>query len=124
MATELFSVAMPAVPASGDGLRALSRPRAVDAQDPAPQAVPDLPRTISDFGSSEELATALDAIVSRAAQQGAALDFRIDDESGRVIVSLVDRRDGTVLRQMPSEEALRIARALADDSQQLIEVRA
>ena len=51
-------------------------------------------------------------------------DFRIDEDSGRVVVSVVDRRDGTVLRQMPSEEALRIARNLARYEPHLIEVRA
>jgi flagellar protein FlaG len=43
------------------------------------------------------------------------LEFRVDRDLNRVVVSVVDPRDGTVLRQMPSEEALRIARALADE---------
>ncbi|MFA5940112.1 MAG: flagellar protein FlaG [Sinimarinibacterium sp.] len=41
------------------------------------------------------------------------LAFRVDKELGRVIVSIVDRKDGTVLRQIPGEEVLRIARAIA-----------
>ncbi len=70
------------------------------------------------------LEAALDDLAARAAESGAQLDFRIDRDSGRVIVSVVDRSDGTVLRQMPSEEALRIARSLARAEPHLIELRA
>lgn len=44
-----------------------------------------------------------------AERAGVDLSFRVDAESDRVVVSVTDRRDGTVLRQIPSEEALRIA---------------
>lgn len=71
-----------------------------------------------------DLEAALDDLATRAAESGAQLDFRIDRDSGRVIVSIVDRSDGTVLRQMPSEEALRIARSLARAEPHLIELRA
>ena len=40
------------------------------------------------------------------------LQFRIDEEADRVVVSIVDSDSGRVLRQMPSEDALRIARYL------------
>jgi flagellar protein FlaG len=71
-----------------------------------------------------DIEAALEELVARAAASGASLDFRVDEDSGRVVVSVVDRRDGTVLRQMPSEEALRIARNLARFEPHLIEVSA
>lgn len=43
---------------------------------------------------------------------GRNLQFRIDDESGRVVVSVRDSDSGELIRQIPSEAALRIARAL------------
>jgi flagellar protein FlaG len=40
------------------------------------------------------------------------LEFELDPASGRLITRLVDTRDNEVLRQIPSEEMLRIAEAL------------
>ena len=106
-----------AVSPVGDGFRAFTAPQpsvpAAPAQDAAAQAVRQV-----------DIEAALEELVARAAASGASLDFRVDEDSGRVVVSVVDRRDGTVLRQMPSEEALRIARNLARFEPHLIEVSA
>jgi flagellar protein FlaG len=40
------------------------------------------------------------------------LEFELDPASGRLITRLVDTSDNEVLRQIPSEEMLRIAEAL------------
>lgn len=40
------------------------------------------------------------------------LRFQVDEESGRTIVKVVDGESGDVLRQIPSETALQIARSL------------
>jgi flagellar protein FlaG len=41
-----------------------------------------------------------------------SLQFRVDDSTGRMIVSICDSETGEVLRQVPGEEALRIAQSL------------
>ena len=128
MATELSNIVHPAVPRNGDGLssfanRGIASGTSSGAAPAAAQSATPEPALPIEAGA-DRLAQALDAIVERARTRGAALDFRVDDDSGRLIVSLVDRRDGTVLRQMPSEEALRIAKALARERPHLIEVRA
>jgi len=38
-----------------------------------------------------------------------ALQFRVDDASGRMVVSVTDAETGEVIRQVPGEEALRMA---------------
>ena len=48
------------------------------------------------------------------------LRFAVDHEAGKVIVSIVDSESGQVLRQMPSVEAMRIARYLEHDRLGLI----
>lgn len=117
MTTDIPLIATMAVPRSGDGLRAFSAP--VTAPPPQlPASPPELPE------APVELAKALDEIAARVRQAGAEIDFQVDDDSGRVIVRIVDRHDGTVLRQMPSEEALRIAQALARNEAHLIDARA
>ena len=52
------------------------------------------------------------------------LRFAVDHEAGKVIVSIVDSESGQVLRQMPSVEAMRIARYLEHDRLGLIRQRA
>lgn len=125
MSTEMSAVAgvagTRAVSASGDGFRAfVASPTVSSAPVAAEPAVPAAAQEVRQADIEE----ALDELAARAAESGASLDFRIDEDSGRVVVSVVDRRDGTVLRQMPSEEALRIARNLARYEPHLIEVRA
>jgi len=38
-----------------------------------------------------------------------SLQFRVDDASGRMVVSITDAATGEVIRQVPGEEALRMA---------------
>ena len=38
-----------------------------------------------------------------------ALQFRVDDATGRMVVSVTDAETGEVIRQVPGEEALRMA---------------
>jgi len=40
------------------------------------------------------------------------LQFTIDKDTDRVVVKVVNRKSGDVIRQIPSEEALKIAKAL------------
>lgn len=52
------------------------------------------------------------------------LRFAVDAEAGQLVVSIIDAENGQVLRQMPSLEALRIARYLEHDRLGLIRQRA
>ena len=40
------------------------------------------------------------------------LEFQLDDSSGRVVVKVTDGESGDVVRQIPSEDALRLAESL------------
>ena len=40
------------------------------------------------------------------------LNFSLDDSTGRMVVKVTDRASGDVVRQIPSEEALRLAENL------------
>jgi len=41
-----------------------------------------------------------------------SLQFRLDESSGRMIVSITDSETGEIIRQVPGEDALRIAQSL------------
>lgn len=45
------------------------------------------------------------------------LKFSIDEESGEVVVKVVAKASGELIRQMPSEEALELARSLKEDNE-------
>jgi flagellar protein FlaG len=42
------------------------------------------------------------------------LDFSIDDSSGQVVVKVMDGESGTLIRQIPSEDLLRLSERLED----------
>lgn len=55
---------------------------------------------------------------------GRSVQFSIDSASGETVVSVRDAATGEVIRQMPSEEALRLARALGAQGNSLVDVLA
>jgi len=52
------------------------------------------------------------------------LDFSIDDSTGRVVVKVVATESGEVIRQIPSETALKLAQNLSDASSLLFDTKA
>jgi|CXWL01.1.fsa_nt_gi flagellar protein FlaG len=45
------------------------------------------------------------------------LQFSIDEDSGTMVVKVIDSKSEKVIRQIPNEETLRLARSLAEDKQ-------
>lgn len=52
------------------------------------------------------------------------LHFSIDEDSGRTVVKVLDTETKEVIRQIPSEELLRVARYLIDGGGLLLKVQA
>lgn len=52
------------------------------------------------------------------------LNFSIDDTTGEVVVKVIDAESGKVVRQMPSEEVLKLAARLDDIRSLMFETRA
>ena len=51
------------------------------------------------------------------------LEFSMDEESGKIVVKVIASETGEVIRQLPSEEALRIASSLSDVNSLLFEAK-
>jgi len=100
-----------AIPFGGDGHRL-----AVSGASPATEAVAK-----STPPPAPDMQQAIEQIERYLERHRNDLQFRVDGDSGRVVMSIVDRRDGTVLRQSPNEDVLRIARLLAQDGQGLVD---
>lgn len=52
------------------------------------------------------------------------LNFSLDDSTGRVVVKVTDASSGEVIRQIPSEEALRLAERLEEARSLLFKAQA
>ncbi|OWW22958.1 hypothetical protein AYR66_19390 [Noviherbaspirillum denitrificans] len=62
--------------------------------------------------SPEQVTQALKSINKTMEGLSQGLEFTIDEDSHRTIVKVVDRNTKDVIRQIPTEEALEIAKAL------------
>lgn len=105
--------ARPSVAPTSPAPVAASRPPVAVAKSEKPEAAQRREEFTAD---AEQVAAKL----AEAAGSRTDLQFRVDNSLGRVIVSVVDAKSGEVIRQMPSEEALRIARNLAEDGTGLL----
>jgi flagellar protein FlaG len=95
-------------------------------------AIPSLPREpgISSFSDKTEpekaneasglladrkdLDSALTSLQSQMKALNRDLNFSVDDSTGDVVVKVIDVESGNVIRQLPSEEALRLSERLED----------
>jgi flagellar protein FlaG len=59
----------------------------------------------------EEVASKLQEFVNLIDKK---LQFTVDEQSGRQVVTVTDRLSGDVIRQIPSDEVLRVARHLSE----------
>jgi flagellar protein FlaG len=77
---------------------------ASDSDEPVPAAAAEPPAAM--------LTEAVHRINQTMRAMSQSIEFTIDDDSKRVIVKVVDQQTREVIRQMPSVEALQIAKAL------------
>jgi flagellar protein FlaG len=70
------------------------------------------PFTASDTPTTDELKSMVNDIQSKVPATAKDLQFSIDQDSGKSVVTLTDRATKEVLWQVPSEVALRISREL------------
>ena len=86
--------------------------------------LPEKPAAASTKPNQGEVMDAMKKMQSFAQTISRDLDFSIDEDSGDMVIKVIDSETDEVVRQIPSEEALRIARALEDGSGFLMETKA
>lgn len=71
-------------------------------------------RTVAPTADSETVRRAIELSNRTLPTNASELTFEFDEAAGRVVVRLVDRSTREVLRQIPTEQVLAIARALQE----------
>ncbi|CAI3807708.1 hypothetical protein GLGCALEP_04798 [Pseudomonas sp. MM221] len=78
------------------------------------QSAKELGSKESKSAARQDLESAVNAIQDFVKASERQLDFSIDDSTGQVVVKVIARQSGEVIRQLPSEEALKLAENLKD----------
>ncbi len=81
-----------------------SSPQAAPAESAAPQLSPEKQRA--------EVESATQAVRNFVQPIANNLEFSVDDDTGKTVIKVMDSSTKEVIRQIPSEEILEIARAL------------
>lgn len=100
---------VPAAPATGVNLPSAGTAADSGTDPAAPEQTPDSPQA---------------ATAKQSLAPNYNLKFSSDQETGKAVVALVDPASGEVLRQMPSEEALQVAKAIGRFQGVLIDTKA
>ncbi|MGH8439529.1 MAG: flagellar protein FlaG [Pseudomonas sp.] len=91
---------------------------------PVVQAVDEAQAPARDKTSeSEQVKTAVKDIEKFLASNRRNLEFSTDEESGRIVVKVIASETGELVRQIPSEEVLRIAHSLSDVNSLLFDAK-
>ncbi len=91
--------------------RGVSKPQ-LQSADPVPALQSATKSAPSPQPSAEQLARAVDAINQTLRQSNHSLEFTVDQDTRMSVVKLVDVETGELIRQIPSEETLAIARSI------------
>lgn len=62
----------------------------------------------------KQLQESVNQLNNAATLYNSSLQFSVDKDTGATVVKVVDKENNKVIRQIPSEEALRIAKAIGD----------
>ncbi|WP_313324258.1 flagellar protein FlaG [Stutzerimonas nitrititolerans] len=92
---------------------------------PADSEIVDKTASVQDGSvTAESLEEAVSSIKDFVQTIRRDLNFDLDDSSGRTVVKVTDRTTGEVVRQIPTEEALRLAENLEEARSLLFKAQA
>ena len=82
----------------------------------------ELPQATSELSvvSNDQVKEAVSRINEYVQQTERTLDFKLDEASGRTVISVYDRASSELIRQIPGELALELAQKLNDEEPSLL----
>jgi flagellar protein FlaG len=96
------------------------RANAQPASHPAPRA--PAPAPVANRSIQETMEKVAAQLESYLRSVGRSLQFSIDSESGRTVISVRDSSTGDLIRQIPNAEAMRLAQSLGSQTNTLIDL--
>ncbi len=106
------SAAALSVPAKSDSQQAAAASSAAeDGKTVTGLQAPRQPTSVQET-NSQELSAALEEVQKTIRPFASELNFSLEEDTGRMLVKIVDTETDEVIRQIPSEELLRISKAL------------
>lgn len=93
------------------------------AADAALKSDDNEPDGIKPAADAEKVKSAVSEIEKFMTSTRRNLEFSMDEESGKIVVKVIASETGEVIRQLPSEEALRIANSLSDVNSLLFDAK-
>ena len=85
---------------------AVTLPQAVEIEQPKKEARPAPPIEVPKI---ESVTKQIDSFLR---SMGRTINFRVDHASGRMVVSVLDANTGELIRQVPGEDAIRLAASI------------
>jgi flagellar protein FlaG len=122
----MLSAMLPRTPESGTAPAAGSNNTSTAAavQAPAQQAAAQVQQVQAPEKSSEDFEETLAGAKKAVEEAGAKLEFSIDQDSGKTIVKVMDSATNEVIRQIPSEELVTLAKNMTKMEGMLISQKA
>jgi flagellar protein FlaG len=103
------------------GVTAPGQPKAVERGDRSlPEDGNAVPMNSPGAPTAEQLEGALEDMTKYFQNVRRELDIRVDDDTGVTVIKVMDTETHEVIRQIPPEELLELARHLASDSEEKI----
>lgn len=100
------------IPAASTSLQKSAAPAPVAVAKPIPVETVNAVRQAPPAPTPGEITQAVRNLNKAMQEQSLNLEFTIDSDSNRTIVKVIDQKTKEVLRQIPNEETLAMARAL------------
>ena len=97
-------------PASGGRISA--QPKAFRPAVAAPPAAPQKPSAPVSKSVQEDLRASVEDANKRLLVSNQQMTIAIDQQTGAIVVTVTDRKTGETVRQIPSEDALKLRRSL------------
>ncbi|MFG0831072.1 flagellar protein FlaG [Pseudomonas sp. CJQ_7] len=98
-------------PAARSAEQVVEKPVARSTEDVKPESDKDDHQVVQDASKVKSAVSEIEKFL-KASQRN--LEFSTDEESGKIVVKVIATDSGELIRQLPSEEALRIAHSLSD----------
>ena len=91
----------------------------VDIGDKSGKELPPVAESQAEV-SSDKVREAVSRINEYVQQTERTLDFKLDENSGKTVISVYDKASAELIRQIPSELALELAQKLNDEEPSLL----